>query len=234
MARMPAARGRISEDAPLSKHTWFRVGGPADVLFRPADLDDLCFFLKHLPFDIPVHVLGVGSNSLIRDGGLRGVVIRLLGPFADISVDGNRIRAGAGALDVNVAKVAARNGLAGLEFLSGIPGTVGGALRMNAGAYGSETRNVLIAATAVDRDGTFTPSRQKTWDTATAPPPHRRTGFSSRPSFRQSRGTAPKSMPGSPKSRKAAPPASRSEAGPAGRLSRIRAAWIRPDRRPGN
>ena len=153
MARMPTARGRLSEDAPLSKHTWFRVGGPADVLFRPDDVGDLRVFLKHLPLDIPVQVLGVGSNMLVRDGGVRGVVIRLLGPFAEISTDGALIRAGAGALDVNVAKTAAKNGLAGLEFFSGIPGTVGGALRMNAGAYGSETKDVLISATAVDREG---------------------------------------------------------------------------------
>ena len=155
MDRLPAARGRISEDAALSKVTWFRVGGPADILFRPADVEDLRAFLKGLPFDIPVFVLGVGSNLLVRDGGVRGVVIRLLGPFAGIEVEEDRIRAGAGALDVNVAKVAARNGLAGLEFLSGIPGTVGGALRMNAGAYGAETKDVLVSATAIDRDGAF-------------------------------------------------------------------------------
>ncbi len=153
LERLPAARGRISEDADLSKVTWFRVGGPADILFRPADAEDLCAFLRGLPFDIPVFVLGVGSNILVRDGGMRGVVVRLLGPFAGIDVEEDRIRAGAGALDVNVAKVAARNGLAGLEFLSGIPGTVGGALRMNAGAYGAETKDVLVSATAIDRDG---------------------------------------------------------------------------------
>jgi len=151
--RLPATRGRVSEDAALSKVTWFRVGGPADILFRPADVEDLSRFLKGLPADIPVFVLGVGSNVLVRDGGMRGVVVRLLGPFAGIDVEEDRIRAGAGALDINVAKVAARNGLAGLEFFSGIPGTIGGALRMNAGAYGAETKDVLISATAVDRDG---------------------------------------------------------------------------------
>lgn len=155
LGRMPAAQGRISEDSLLSKVTWFRVGGPADILYRPTDVNDLSDFLRGLPLDIPVLPIGVGSNLLVRDGGIRGVVIRLLGPFAGIDVEENTIRAGAGALDVNVAKVAARNGLAGLEFLSGIPGSIGGALRMNAGAYGAETKDVLISATAVDRSGTI-------------------------------------------------------------------------------
>ena len=151
---LPPVRGRVTFDAPLSKVTWFRVGGPADVVFRPEDLEDLCAFLTALPEDVPVLVIGVGSNLLVRDGGVRGVVIRLLGPFAGIEVDGETVRAGAGALDQNVAKVAAKHGLAGLKFLSGIPGSIGGALRMNAGAYGSETKDVLISATAVDRRGT--------------------------------------------------------------------------------
>jgi len=150
---LPPVRGRVTYDAPLSKVTWFRVGGPADVVFRPEDLDDLCAFLAALPEDVPVLVIGVGSNLLVRDGGVRGVVIRLLGPFAGIDVDGETVRAGAGALDQNVAKVAAKHGLSGLEFLSGIPGSIGGALRMNAGAYGAETKDVLIGATAVDRQG---------------------------------------------------------------------------------
>lgn len=150
---LPPVRGRVTFDAPMSKVTWFRVGGPADVVFRPEDQEDLRAFLTALPEDVPVLVIGVGSNLLVRDGGFRGVVIRLLGPFAGIEVEGETVRAGAAALDVNVAKIAARHGLAGLEFLSGIPGTVGGALRMNAGAYGAETKDVLISATAVDRQG---------------------------------------------------------------------------------
>lgn len=150
---LPPVRGRVSFGAPLSKVTWFRVGGPADVVFRPEDRDDLSAFLAALPAEVPVMAIGVGSNLLVRDGGFRGVVIRLLGPFAGIEVEGETIRAGAGALDVNVAKVAARNGLEGLEFFSGIPGSIGGALRMNAGAYGAETKDVLISATAVDRHG---------------------------------------------------------------------------------
>ncbi|WP_425405963.1 UDP-N-acetylmuramate dehydrogenase [Hwanghaeella sp.] len=150
---LPPVRGRVSFDAPLSKVTWFRVGGPADVVFRPEDVDDLCAFLAALPAEVPVLVIGVGSNLLVRDGGVRGVVIRLLGPFAGIEVDGDTVRAGAGALDQNVAKTAAKHGLTGLEFLSGIPGSIGGALRMNAGAYGAETKDVLISARAVDRQG---------------------------------------------------------------------------------
>lgn len=152
--RLPPARGRYSTGSLMSKVTWFRVGGPADVVFRPADVEDLAAFLKAVPKDIPVMVIGVGSNLLVRDGGVRGVVIRLLGPFADITVeDDGRVRAGAGALDLSVAKAAAKAGLTGLEFLSGIPGTIGGALRMNAGAYGGETRDCLIEATAVDPAG---------------------------------------------------------------------------------
>lgn len=150
---LPQVRGRVTYGAPLSKVTWFRVGGPADVVYRPEDQEDLCAFLASLPENVPVLAVGVGSNLLVRDGGVRGVVIRLLGPFAGIEVDGETVRAGAGALDVNVAKVAARHGLAGLEFFSGIPGSIGGALRMNAGAYGAETKDVLIRATAIDRKG---------------------------------------------------------------------------------
>lgn len=151
--RLPEVRGRYTENADLSKVTWFRVGGVADVLYKPADLDDLRHFLQFAPLEIPVFVLGVGSNLLIRDGGFRGVVIRLGGGFADVTVDGTTVTAGAAALDLNVAKTAAKAGIAGLEFLSGIPGTIGGALRMNAGAYGSETKDVLTHAWAVSRDG---------------------------------------------------------------------------------
>ncbi|MCR9221402.1 MAG: UDP-N-acetylmuramate dehydrogenase [Alphaproteobacteria bacterium] len=151
--RMPPVRGRLSEAAPLSRVTWFRVGGPAEVLFKPADLDDLRAFLRDLPEDVPVLPIGVGSNLLVRDGGVKGVVLRLGGDFARITVEGSEIVAGAAALDANVAKTAANHGLSGLEFFAGVPGTVGGALRMNAGAYGLETRDVLVEATAVDRSG---------------------------------------------------------------------------------
>jgi UDP-N-acetylmuramate dehydrogenase len=153
LSRLPQVRGRISEASPLSKVTWFRVGGPAEAMFKPADLADLQSFLAATPKDIAVTAIGVGSNLLVRDGGVDGVVLRLGGAFADIAVDGHEIEAGAAALDANVAKTAANHGLAGLEFLSGIPGTIGGALRMNAGAYGTETKDVLIWAEALDRDG---------------------------------------------------------------------------------
>ncbi len=151
--RLPAVRGRYTEGALLSKVTWFQVGGPAEVMYKPADLEDLQTFLTNKPADIPVFTLGVGSNTLIRDGGVPGVVIRLGGAFADITVEQENVIAGAAALDLNVAKAAARAGRSGLEFYSGIPGTIGGALRMNAGAYGSETRDVLVSATSVSADG---------------------------------------------------------------------------------
>ena len=152
--RLPAVRGRYTEDADLAKTTWFRCGGPAEVLFRPADADDLVEFLASRPADVPVTVIGVGSNLLIRDGGVPGVVIRLARGFTEVTLeDGDRLRAGAGALDLNVALTAQQAGLTGLEFFSGIPGTVGGALRMNAGAYGGEIKDVLIEAEAVDPFG---------------------------------------------------------------------------------
>ena len=151
--RLPAVRGRYSEDAALHKVTWFRVGGAAEVLFRPADGDDLAEFLAAAPMDVPLTVIGVGSNLLVRDGGVAGVVIRLGRAFATVGIDGERVTAGAMALDLGVAKTAARAGIAGLEFLSGVPGTIGGALRMNAGAFGSDMASVLIEATALDRDG---------------------------------------------------------------------------------
>lgn len=154
IARLPAVRGRLSAQAGLAEITWFRVGGPADVMFRPADRDDLIAFLKNKPADVPVTVLGVGSNTLVRDGGIDGVVIRLGRDFASITAcDNNEIEAGAGALDVNVAQTAQMHGIAGLEFLRGIPGTVGGGLRMNAGAYGTEFKDVLVWAEAVDMQG---------------------------------------------------------------------------------
>ena len=155
MDRLPLVRGRLSQNAVLAKMTWFRVGGPADVLFRPADARDLVSFLQDCPADIPRTVIGVGSNQLVRDGGIEGIVIRLGRGFADIRVADDVVRAGAMALDINVALTAARSGRTGLEFLSGIPGTIGGALRMNAGAYGREMTDVVVEATAVDPQGTL-------------------------------------------------------------------------------
>lgn len=153
--RLPKVRGRLTSNAPLAQYTWFNVGGPAEVLFRPADHDDLAEFLAATPADIPVTVMGVASNIIIRDGGIPGVVIRLGREFAGIAVDsGNhRITAGAAALDMNVAMSAAQQGIAGLEFLSGIPGSIGGGLRMNAGAYGREFKDVLVSADTLSRDG---------------------------------------------------------------------------------
>lgn len=151
---LPLVRGRYTENAALGEVGWFRCGGRADVLFKPADREDLAAFLAACPMEIPITVLGVMSNTIVRDGGVRGVVIRLGREFADIEPDDDAyIRAGAVALDGNVALVAARAGIAGLEFFSGIPGTVGGALRMNAGAYGTETADVLLYAEALDRQG---------------------------------------------------------------------------------
>jgi UDP-N-acetylmuramate dehydrogenase len=153
--RLAKPRGRLAADAPLGPQTWFRAGGPAEVLFRPADTEDLAAFLKALPADVPVTVLGVGSNLLVRDGGVKGVVIRLMRGFTAIAVEGNELLAGAGTPDLNVALTARDHALAGLEFLSGIPGTIGGAIAMNAGAYGGELAEVLISAEAVDRAGTI-------------------------------------------------------------------------------
>ncbi len=151
--RLPPVRGRYRENAPLSSVTWFRVGGPAEVTFRPADRNDLVEFLARKPADVPVTVIGVGSNLLVRDGGVRGVVVRLGRAFTEIAADGHDLVCGAAALDLNAAKVAQGAGIAGLEFLCGVPGTIGGALRMNAGAYGRELENVLVEAEAVDPEG---------------------------------------------------------------------------------
>ena len=152
--RLPQVRGRLRENVAMADYTWFRVGGPADVMFSPADEDDLAHFLKHLPEDIPVYVFGVGSNLLVRDGGVEGVVIRLGRAFGTVTVeDSYRIRTGTAVPDVHVAKVALDAGIKGLTFLRGIPGTIGGALRMNGGAYERETKDVLIEARAVDRLG---------------------------------------------------------------------------------
>jgi UDP-N-acetylmuramate dehydrogenase len=150
---LPATRGRIERDADLAKLAWFRTGGPADILFRPEDEEDLATFLAGLDASVPVTVLGVGSNLLIRDGGIRGVVIRLAKNFAAIEADGETVSAGGIAPDRNVALAAQRAGIGGLEFLTGIPGTIGGAVRMNAGAYGREMKDVLVSATAIDRQG---------------------------------------------------------------------------------
>ena len=161
IAGLPSVRGRLTSDAPLGKHTWFGVGGPADVLFRPADENDLADFLGALAPEVPATAIGVGSNLLVRDGGIDGVVVRLGRGFTEIAIAGEDVQVGAGVLDLNVALAAAEAGIAGLEFLSGVPGTIGGALRMNAGAYGAELKDVLVAATAIDRGGrlhTLTPS----------------------------------------------------------------------------
>ena len=153
---MPQLRGRLLANQSLAELTWFRVGGPAQVLFTPADEDDLAYFLKHLPKELPVYVVGVGSNLIVRDGGMPGVVIRLSprGVRRDVRVDGDIVSAGAAALDKRVAETAAAANIGGMEFFFGIPGTIGGALRMNAGANGGETKDVLIEAVGIGRDGT--------------------------------------------------------------------------------
>ena len=159
--RLPSPRGRLTADAPLGPQTWFRAGGNAEVLFRPADTQDLATFLAALPREVPVTVLGVGSNVLVRDGGIKGVVIRLMRGFTGVSVEGHDVIAGAGAPDLNVALTARDHALTGLEFLSGIPGTIGGAFPTNAGAYDGDLAQVLISAEAVDRAGairTVTPA----------------------------------------------------------------------------
>lgn len=154
LKRLPQVRGRLEASAPLAELTWFRAGGPAEVLFTPADEADLAAFLKGTPGDVPVYVIGVGSNLLVRDGGVPGVVIRLGKGFAEITEEpGHRVRAGTAALDVRVARFALEKSIDSLTFLRGIPGTIGGALRMNAGAYGGETKDILIEARAVDRSG---------------------------------------------------------------------------------
>jgi UDP-N-acetylmuramate dehydrogenase len=153
-ARMPALRGRLAANAPLADITWFRVGGPAQLLFTPADEADLAYFLAHAPAELPVVVIGLGSNLLVRDGGIPGIVIRLGRGFARVEVEpGHRVRAGAVVPDVRLARIAGEAGIAGLAFYRGVPGSVGGALRMNAGAHGRETRDVLVEARAVDRRG---------------------------------------------------------------------------------
>ena len=153
-ARMPELRGRLLPNQPLAELTWFRVGGPAQVLFMPEDEADLASFLGALPAEIPVTVIGLGSNLIVRDGGVPGVVIRLGRGFGDVKVEpGARVRAGTGVPDVKVSRAAQEAGIAGLAFFRGIPGAIGGALRMNGGAYGRETKDALLEARGVDRAG---------------------------------------------------------------------------------
>lgn len=154
-AALPDLRGRLAGAAQLSEITWFRVGGPAEVLFTPADEADLAYALRAIPREVPVFVLGLGSNLLVRDGGIRGVVVRLGRGFGQIeALSEHRLRAGTAVPDVKVARAAADAGIDGLAFYRGIPGSIGGALRMNAGAHGRETKDCLISARAVDRSGT--------------------------------------------------------------------------------
>jgi UDP-N-acetylmuramate dehydrogenase len=152
-ARLPQLRGRLIANQSLAELTWFRVGGPAQLLFAPEDEADLAYALGRLPPDLPVTMVGLGSNLIVRDGGVPGVVIRLGRGFNAIAIEGTRVRAGAAVPDVRVARAAQEAGVAGLAFLRGIPGAVGGALRMNGGAYGRETKDVLIEARGVDRGG---------------------------------------------------------------------------------
>jgi UDP-N-acetylmuramate dehydrogenase len=153
-ARMPGLRGRLIANQPLAELTWFRVGGPAQVLFTPQDTEDLAMLLAQLPAEVPVTVIGLGSNLIVRDGGVAGVVIRLGRGFGEIAIeDGHRVRAGTAVPDVKVARAAQEASIAGLSFLRGIPGSIGGALRMNGGAYGGETKDVLVVARGVDRAG---------------------------------------------------------------------------------
>lgn len=151
---MPEIRGKMMKDASLAPYTWFRVGGAADLLFLPADEADLASFLKALPERVPVTVLGVGSNTIVRDGGIEGAVIRLMGGYwGQVEVTDSQVLAGAGALDLNVARAAAKAGMSGLSFLSGIPGSIGGAVRTNAGCYGHELSDVVTAVEGVSRSG---------------------------------------------------------------------------------
>jgi UDP-N-acetylmuramate dehydrogenase len=153
-AVMPDLRGRLLSNEQLAPLTWFRVGGPAQVLFTPADEDDLAYFLKHLSSDIAVYPIGVGSNLIVRDGGMPGIVVRLSPRgFGELKADGDMVRAGAAALDKRVAETAAAANIGGLEFYFGIPGSIGGALRMNAGANGGETKDVVVETTGITRAG---------------------------------------------------------------------------------
>jgi UDP-N-acetylmuramate dehydrogenase len=150
---LPPVRGTYAEGAALKDLVWFRAGGSAEILYRPADADDLATFMAAKHAETRVSVIGVGSNLLVRDGGIPGVVVRLPGVFGKTSIEGTRVRVGAAALDAAVARAAADAGVAGLEFLRGIPGTIGGALRMNAGCYGKEIKDIFVEATAIDGKG---------------------------------------------------------------------------------
>ena len=162
LSRLPTVRGDYNSSAALAQHTWFGVGGPADILFCPCDTDDLAAFLAACPADIAVTVIGAGSNLLVRDGGVAGVVIKMNAYLTNIRHDGNQIIAQTGATDADVARYAQKAGIGGLEFLIGIPGTIGGGLRMNAGAYGSEFKDITLTASGFDRQGravTATPTQ---------------------------------------------------------------------------
>jgi UDP-N-acetylmuramate dehydrogenase len=152
-ARLPKSRGRVSADAPLAPFTWFRVGGPAEALLRPADAEDLCDFLAALPHEVNVVAIGAASNLIVRDGGVPGVVIRLARGFGEVAVEADGVLAGAAVLDATLAEHAAAAGLTGLEFLSGVPGSIGGAVAMNAGAYGGDLAGCLDWAELVTRSG---------------------------------------------------------------------------------
>ena len=153
LSRLPQVRGTYQPSAALAQHTWFGVGGPADILFCPIDEDDLATFLSYCPVDIPVTVIGAGSNLLVRDGGVSGVVVKMNAHLTGIHHDGTQIIAETGATDADVARYAQKAGISGMEFLIGIPGTIGGGLRMNAGAYGNEFKDVTLYATGFDRRG---------------------------------------------------------------------------------
>src|SRR6478752_3035191 len=152
-AKMPELRGRLLANQSLGEFTWFRVGGPAQSFYMPEDDNDLAYFLRNLPSEISVTVIGAGSNLIVRDGGVAGVVVRLGRGFNDVKIEDHRATVGTAMLDVMVARAAQTAAVAGLAFLSGIPGTIGGALRMNGGAYGGETKDVLVEARGVDREG---------------------------------------------------------------------------------
>jgi UDP-N-acetylmuramate dehydrogenase len=153
LQNLPTVRGRYTPHADLKKMVWFQVGGPADVVFKPADVEDLSDFLQQLPQEVPVMVLGVGSNVLIRDRGIEGAVVKLTREFTKIKIDGDTVTVGAGALAKTVALEAASHGIADLEFLSGIPGSMGGVVKMNAGAYGAELKDVIVSCSVVNRQG---------------------------------------------------------------------------------
>ena len=153
--QLPQVRGTLTAEVPIARLTWFRVGGNAEVLFEPADQEDLQTFLKALPTEVDVTVLGGASNLIIRDGGISGITLRLGRSFTNIEIDDATVLAGAAAMDITVSRKTRDTGIGGLEFLSGIPGSIGGAIRMNAGAYGTEIEDTLIEATAIDRRGSI-------------------------------------------------------------------------------